>query len=231
MSIEKSDLQQDVRVSYIGEDAILFIFTPATSLFAPLATQQRIWQLFAWLDAQRESLDLQEIVPGMGNLLLRTSHKTLLNKLQDLVLTRWPQLDGKDDYGRVIEIPVHYGASDGPDLEHVAEHCEMSAAQVIERHCQGTYRVYCLGFQPGFAYLGGLDERLYIPRRETPRLAIPAGSVALAGSQTAIYPSASPGGWHIIGHTEVPLFTPSQSPVTLLQIGDTVRFVPIGSAS
>lgn len=229
MNIEKASSQQDVRISFIGEDTLLFVFTPASATFAPLATQQRIWQLYAWLDSQRESLGLLEIVPGMGNLLLRASHKTLLNTLQDLVLTRWPQLSGEDDNGRAVEIPVHYGAADGPDIDTVAEYCGLSVAQLIEQHCQGVYRVYCLGFQPGFAYLGGLNERLYIPRRETPRLAIPAGSVAIAGSQTAIYPSASPGGWHIIGHTEVPLFTPSKSPVTLLQIGDTVRFIPMES--
>lgn len=224
MSIESAGPQHDVRISLVGEDALLFVFTAISASHVPIAIQRRIWQLYAWLDPQRESLGLLEIVPGMGNLLLRASQKTLLNTLQDLVLTHWPQLTDADIEGRTIEIPVHYGGSDGPDIEYVAHCCGITVPQLIERHSQGVYRVYCLGFQPGFAYLGGLDEGLSIPRRETPRLVIPPGSVAIAGTQTAIYPSASPGGWHIIGHTEIPLFTPSQSPATLLQIGDTVRF-------
>ena len=230
MTINSAVSQQDTRVSLIGEDALLFVFTPVNASEVPLATQQRVWQLYAWLDRQRETLGLLEIVPGMGNLLLRATQKTLLNTLQDLVLTRWPQLDGTQIEGRTIEIPVHYGGADGPDIEYVAQHCGISVAQLIKRHTQNSYRVFCLGFQPGFAYLGGLDESLYMPRRETPRVAIPAGSVAIAGAQTAIYPSASPGGWHIIGHSDVTLFAPSQASPTLFQIGDTVRFTNIGEA-
>ncbi len=228
MSIPASDPQQDVRVSLVGEDALLFVFSPITESEAPLEVQRRIWQLYEWLDPQRDALGLLEIVPGMGNLLLRASQKTLLNTLQDLVLTRWPQLNATETEGRTIEIPVYYGGSDGPDIEYVAEQCGISIPALIDAHSNRSYRVYCLGFQPGFAYLGGLDKRLVLPRRETPRLAIAPGSVAIAGKQTAIYPSESPGGWHIIGHTEVSLFTPSKSPITLLQIGDSVRFVPIG---
>ncbi len=228
MSIPPSDRPKDIRVSLVGEDALLFAFTATTAADVPIDVQQRVWQLYGWLDLQREPLGLIEIVPGMGNILIRASQKTLLNTLQDLVLTHWPQLKDIDVQGRTIEIPVSYGGADGPDIDYVAEHCGISIVELIETHCSRTYRVYCLGFQPGFAYLGDLDPRLILPRAKTPRLAIAPGSVAIAGSQTAIYPSESPGGWHIIGHTEVPLFTPTKSPITLLQIGDSVRFVPVG---
>ena len=231
MSTSASQAQHTIQVSLVGEDALLFVFSPITLSEVPLQTQQRIWQLYAWLDPQRSSLGLIEIVPGMGNLLLRATQKTLLNSLQDLVLSHWPQLSDAVTLGRTIEIPVHYGGADGPDIAFVAEQCEMDIPAVIEAHSQRCYHVYCLGFQPGFAYLGDLDKRLELPRRETPRLSIAPGSVAIAGSQTAVYPSASPGGWHIIGYTEIPLFNPSQSPATLLQIGDSVRFVPVGGVT
>ena len=161
----------------------------------------------------------------MGNLLLRASRNTLLNTLRDLVLTRWPQLPEKDVQGRLLEIPVTYGGVHGPDLEAVAARCGISKERFITLHSQAVYRVYCLGFQPGFAYLGGLDPALEVPRLDSPRLSVPAGSVAIAGSQTAVYPTNSPGGWHIIGHTETRMFDPQSEYPSLLLPGDSVRFV------
>lgn len=125
--------------------------------------------------------------------------------------------------GREWRIPVRY---DGPDLPEVAETLRMSADEVIERHSRRPYRVFLLGFVPGFAFLGLLDPDLVLPRRVPPRKRVPAGSVAIAGVQTAVYPIATPGGWHLLGSTSLTLFDPARDPPALLEVGDTVRFEP-----
>jgi KipI family sensor histidine kinase inhibitor len=124
-------------------------------------------------------------------------------------------------------IPVSYGGADGPDLEKVADLAGLSKEAVIELHCGAEYTVAAVGFSPGFPYLLGLPEQLNIPRRETPRLAVPAGSVAIAGGQAGIYPFTSPGGWHVLGKTGGLLFDPNRVPPALLRPGDRVRFEPV----
>ena len=131
------------------------------------------------------------------------------------------------DHSRTVEIALHYGGADGPDLEDVARHTGLTPAEVVERHAAARYLVYFLGFSPGFPYLGGLPPELATPRLAEPRRLIPAGSVAIGGSQTGIYPQASPGGWRIIGRTELRLFDAGANPPALLRMGDVVRFVPL----
>lgn len=128
---------------------------------------------------------------------------------------------------RTVEIPVCYGGICGPDLQEVAQYTGLTADEVIAIHSGATYLVYMLGFAPGFPYLGGLPECLATPRRATPRLQIPSGSVGIAGQQTGVYPLPTPGGWQLIGRTPVRLFQPLDDPPTMLQPGDQVRFVPI----
>jgi inhibitor of KinA len=128
---------------------------------------------------------------------------------------------------RTMEIPVRYGGADGPDLEEVAALNHLSAEEVIAIHSGAEYLVHFLGFSPGFPYLGGMPESIAAPRLETPRRSVPAGSVAIGGRQTGIYPTASPGGWRIIGRTPLRLFQPEADPPVLLQMGDHVRFVPV----
>jgi KipI family sensor histidine kinase inhibitor len=142
-------------------------------------------------------------------------------------------LDGVDvdrDAGErpadTIEIPVRYGGEDGPDLDVVAERCALTPAQVIELHASETYLAYMLGFAPGFAYLGELPAALELPRRDTPRQRVPAGSVAIAGRQTAVYPAPTPGGWHLLGRTDVTVWDATRTPPALIQPGTAVRFVP-----
>ncbi|HQZ39424.1 MAG TPA: 5-oxoprolinase subunit PxpB [Vicinamibacterales bacterium] len=127
---------------------------------------------------------------------------------------------------RVHEIPVEYGGAAGPDLEAVAAFAGCSTNEVVERHAAAIYRVYTLGFVPGFAYLGGVDRRIAAPRRRVPRERVPAGSVGIAGEQTGVYPLATPGGWQIIGRTSEVLFDAARTPANLLAPGDAVRFVP-----
>lgn len=132
-----------------------------------------------------------------------------------------------DDTGvpGIIEIPVSYGGESGPDLGAVAQHAGLDEAEAIARHSSAEYRVAMLGFAPGFAYLLGLDHALHTPRRASPRTRVPAGSVAIGGAQTGIYPRASPGGWQVIGRTELRLFDPQHDPPALLTPGMRVRFV------
>lgn len=131
---------------------------------------------------------------------------------------------------RIVDIPVCYGGAYGPDLDAVAHYTGLTPEEVVRRHTAGEYAVYMIGFLPGFPYLGGLDERLATPRRGTPRLVVPAGSVGIAGAQTGVYPLESPGGWQLIGRTPIRLFRPEADSVSLLQAGDRVRFTAIGAA-
>jgi KipI family sensor histidine kinase inhibitor len=128
---------------------------------------------------------------------------------------------------RQIDIPVCYEHDYSPDIALLAKHCQLTIEQVIERHSRTHYTVYFLGFKPGFAYLGDLDASLHMPRKSTPRLTVPAGSVGIGGAQTGIYPQTTPGGWQIIGRTPLRLFDPTKDSPCLLQPGDTIRFVPI----
>lgn len=126
--------------------------------------------------------------------------------------------------GREVEIPVNYT---GEDLEEVAAYCGLKVEEVIQIHSATEYVVAMMGFRPGFPYLLGLDSRLTVPRRSSPRLRVPKGSVAIGGQQTGIYPGESPGGWHIIGYTSEVLFEVNRTPPNLLETGDVVRFRPV----
>jgi len=128
---------------------------------------------------------------------------------------------------RLLEIPVCYGEELGPDLAEVAKLHEITPDAVIQLHVSAIYRVYFLGFAPGFAYLGELPEALTTPRLATPRKSVPAGSVGIAGSQTGVYPIATPGGWRLLGRTPLAMFQPNRANMSLLLTGDRVRFTPI----
>lgn len=131
---------------------------------------------------------------------------------------------------REIEIPVCYGDELGPDLDDVAKRHGLTAADVVRLHSGAIYRVYMVGFMPGFAYLGGLPEAIATPRRSTPRTAVPAGAVGIGGRQTGVYPLVSPGGWNLIARTPLAVFDIARQPATLLATGDRVRFRAITAA-
>ena len=128
---------------------------------------------------------------------------------------------------RIIDIPVCYENGLGPDIEYVAEHAGLTVEEVIKIHSSEPYLIYMLGFQPGFPYLGGLDERIHTPRLETPRLKLEAGSVGIGGKQTGLYPMESPGGWRIIGLTPVRCYNPDSSTPIPYRAGDYIKFVPV----
>jgi len=190
-----------------------------------LPTNRRLHALAEWL---RSRPGLGEAVPGYATLLvhynpLYFTYAELLGLVQR-GLSLAAQMATAPP--RRVDIPVRYGGEHGPDLEFVAQHCGLSPEEVIRRHSQVEYVVYFLGFTPGFPYLGGLDPSIAAPRLESPRLRIPAGSVGIAANQTGVYPLESPGGWRIIGRTDVPLFNPFHLPPALLAPGDGVRFIP-----
>ena len=171
-----------------------------------------------------------EAVPAYTSLLvhydpLRLDFSEVVKQIEDIL----PRLEmaAAQSTARLVEIPVTYGGEYGPDLETVAIARGLSPEAVIQIHSQTEYLVYMIGFTPGFPYLGGLDERIATPRRESPRTLVPAGSVGIAGQQTGIYPLDSPGGWQILGRTPLDLFDPTREPPSLLTPGDRVRFVPV----
>lgn len=134
------------------------------------------------------------------------------------------------EQGRIFQIPVCYGEDLGEDLSFVAANAGLTPEQVIELHSGRDYLIYMLGFLPGFAYLGGLDSRLFTPRLEIPRTCIPAGSVGIGGEQTGIYPLDSPGGWRLIGRTPLRPYDPDRSDPILYRAGDSIRFFPVSRA-
>lgn len=167
-----------------------------------------------------------ETVPAFASLLifydpLVTEYDAVAAAVQKLAQV--PGSDTAAEEGRLVEIPVCYGGTFGPDLPFVAEHAGLMEKEVIELHAGREYRIYMLGFLPGFPYLGGLDERLFTLRLASPRTAIPAGSVGIGGEQTGVYPIASPGGWQLIGRTPLKLFDPSVGRLPYAA-GDRIRF-------
>ena len=187
---------------------------------------QRLHQILA-----RENLyGVVETVPAYGSLLvvydpLQAAPEALAQQIEDLC--DFDDADQPGELPRLIEVPVIYGGEDGPDLDGVAAYHELTIEEVIRLHSGTVYRVYMIGFTPGFPYMGQLPQALDTPRRETPRTHIPKGSVAIAQRQTGIYPVVSPGGWQIIGRTPLELFDPLQNKPSLLGMGDEVRFTSI----
>ncbi len=172
---------------------------------------------------------IKDLIPSYRSLLvqydpLNLSAETLVKSLRKELAGIGPAIS---ETGRTITIPVYYGGSFGPDLAEVAEYHGMTPAEVIALHAAVTYRVYMIGFSPGFPFLGGLDPRLYTPRKKTPREKVPAGSVGIANQQTGIYSLDSPGGWRLIGRTPIKLFDLSREEPLLLGVGDRVLFQPI----
>ncbi|WP_033425401.1 5-oxoprolinase subunit PxpB [Arsukibacterium perlucidum] len=136
----------------------------------------------------------------------------------------------KQPVGRRIELPVYYSEQSGPDLALIAKTKQLSVAEVIQLHQQQVYRVYAIGFAPGFAYLGEVAEQLAMPRLQSPRARVPRGAVAIADRQTAVYPAVSPGGWNLIGLCPTPMFQPHNQPSMPVAVGDEVQFVAISKA-
>lgn len=175
---------------------------------------------------------ISAVAPAIVSLLvcfdpLQLSHAAVVTRLRTLLTT--PSSDGSAP-GRVVHITVRYGGEDGPDLEEVAATLGLTPAEVVAAHTAQPLRVMMIGFAPGFPYLGPLPPALHLPRRATPRTAVPPGSVAIAAGLSGIYPAQLPGGWHLIGRVALRLFDPGTEPPALLAPGDLVQFAAAGSS-
>ena len=178
---------------------------------------------------ERRPEGLREFTMGYGSVLLECADDGEAaarwgQRVLPGLIEAWRSLDLEDAATRTVEIPAIY---DGEDLAEVARRTGLGVEEVIKCHSGRDYRVWMLGFAPGFPYLGVLDKVLHLPRRDSPRARIAAGSVAIAGVQTGIYPSESAGWWHILGRTVRRMFDPGRAEPFLLRPGDTVRFVPV----
>jgi KipI family sensor histidine kinase inhibitor len=214
------------RIQYLGDASLVVTFGDDFSA----STNERVMRAAASLGASPLTTAATDIVPGISSLAVHFGHAVELDAVAEEIRTRLSADDGAGGTraldGRVHEIEVRYGGDSGPDLGDVAAFAGISETEVIERHAARTYRVYMLGFLPGFAYLGQVDPSIAAPRRSSPRQAVPAGSVGIAGLQTGVYPQVSPGGWQLIGRTSAAMFDTAAGR-SLLQPGERVRFVPV----
>lgn len=177
---------------------------------------------------------LIDIVPSYTSILVTFDLVAIglrdFSRMLKQVLDRAEQMQHQANQSPMIELPVYYGPEVSLDAEDISRHTGLDFEQIIEIHASTVYRVYAIGFAPGFAYLGNTDSRISIPRKQTPRAKVPKGSLALADRQTAIYPKASPGGWQIIGRTPVELIDFERDNLTMFEMGARVKFNPITRA-
>ena len=231
-----------VAITPFGDAAILITLKApvgdrtASADAAELALAGRAQAIAAILDEARAARGLGRAIPAAASVLL--PFDPLAFELDDAIglgrraaeradAMTGPDLASAGDDRPAIEVPVRYGGGDGPDLAAVAEHAGLTPAEVVDLHAGARYRVLFLGFAPGFGYLGGVPEAIATPRRPSPRDRVPAGSIGIAGRQSAIYPRSMPGGWQLIGRTELVLFDPARPEPALLRPGAIVRFVPV----
>jgi KipI family sensor histidine kinase inhibitor len=211
-----------MNVSRYGEEGIRILFGEKIDL----EIHERVRRYYFFL----KSLQLEEItdiIPSFRSCLIlfdrkKTSCEALTASLREKEFLI-AHIDIPEP--KTCEVPVEYGGESGFDIDFVASHTGLSEDEIIEIHTSVTYKVFAVGVLPGFPYLGILDQRLYVPRLETPRLRVPEGSVGLAQLQTGIYPFESPAGWRIIGRTNKKLFDYNKEPYSIFQIGDKVRFI------
>jgi inhibitor of KinA len=197
-----------------------------------LAVNQRVHALASLIEAS--SIDgIIETIPAYATLLVHydpliLSFTQIKNHLWARI-ARVEEIDSRKP--RRVEVPVRYGGEYGPDLEFVASHCGLQVEDVIRIHSERTYMIYMMGFTPGFPYMGKVDDAIVMSRLETPRTHVPAGTVAIAGSQTGIYSIDSPGGWRLIGRTSLKLFAPETESPFLFSPGDEVKFIVENNSS
>lgn len=193
--------------------------------------------LIAFIQQAKEALaqafgeELIDSVASYQSLLLcfsplcQTAPNRRLQKAQDIIKALSPA--SQNQSSKTLELPVYYGPEAGADFNDVCQKLNLKSDELIRTHSSKDYDVYALGFSPGFAFMGLLDESLHLPRLDEPRKTIPKGSVAIAKNQTTVYPSTSPGGWRLIGRCPLALFDANKTPASLLAVGNKVRFVPI----
>jgi KipI family sensor histidine kinase inhibitor len=205
-------------ISLLGTTALLFEAPGETSL----DTQRLIWALAREVETWPE---VREAVPGMNNLLVAfAGPPPRLGPVTERLQASWAAIEPLPLDGRVIELPVIYGGEGGPHMADVVAHTGLRVDEIVGIHSAPLYPVYALGSHPGYCYLGGMDPRIATPRRKSPVLKIPGGSVSIGGFQTGVSASDGPSGWNTIGSTSMCFFDPAADPPALLQPGDSIRF-------
>ena len=218
-------MENSVRFLFSGDSALVIEFGNEISV----DINKKIRKMMD--DIKKENIDgIVELVPTYCSLLinydvLKIDYNTLVEKLKTFLNNDLETAEGEEV--TLVEIPTLYNDEVGPDLSYIAEHNKLSKEEVIKIHTGTDYLVYMLGFMPGFTYLGGMSEKIATPRLESPRLQIYPGSVGIAGKQTGMYPSMSPGGWRIIGRTPLKLYNPDSDTPVYISSGDYVRYVSI----
>ena len=207
-----------------GEDAMMLYLGEETSP----ETAARVQAATAAVE-RALGIDLVDLVPSYASLLIiydpwRTDHLDVAHRVREALATL---RNTAATSGGSVVLPVYYDSEVGADLASLAQRAGLSIEEVIALHSGTEYRVYAIGFAPGFAYLGQVDERIAAPRLATPRQKVPRGAVAIADRQTAIYPAVSPGGWNLIGRCPVRMFDPDSEPSMPVAVGDRVRFEPV----
>jgi len=215
-----------VNIHVAGENALIIYFGDKTDPKISAQVQQAVDLLSVTLKDR-----LIDLVPSYASLLvvfdpLRCDHLAVRKMIRE-ALQAISLKNDRPSEGKVIELPVYYSLESGPDLAIISERTGLSIDEIIAIHQQGEYLVYAIGFAPGFAYLGEVDERIASPRLATPRLKVPRGAVGIADRQTAVYPAVSPGGWNLIGLCPERMFNPETQPTMPVQVGDRVKFKAI----
>lgn len=219
-----------IRLEVAGENALMLYFSDKGQESSVITSSiNSNVQQAAQLIRQHFSVEIIDLIPSYASILvvfnlLEIDHYHLRNKLKRL-LQQCGNASNKQ--GRLIELPAYYSLESGMDLQRIAKHAKLTVGQVISLHQAQEYRVYAIGFAPGFAYLGEVDERIAMARLTTPRLKVPKGAIAIADRQTAVYPAQSPGGWNIIGLCPLDMFNAQAEPTMPVEVGDRVKFVAI----
>tara|TARA_B100001029_G_scaffold151996_1_gene134824 strand:- start:12011 stop:12679 length:669 start_codon:yes stop_codon:yes gene_type:complete len=222
-------MKEFFQINFHGDSTIVIefgkdidVYTNKLVQFVFSKTEKRLYK----------NLFIKDIYPTYKSLVinydnLTIDYQALKKKIESLIFEIIDNYDKNVSNDKVLEIPVKYGGEFGPDLKIMSKKLNISEESIINIHSSAIYRIYMIGFMPGFPYLGGLDERISFPRLSTPRIKVPAGSVGIAGKQTGIYPFESPGGWNIIGRTELSLFDVDANPPSLLSNISQLRFVKL----
>ncbi|UTW14387.1 5-oxoprolinase subunit PxpB [Marinobacterium rhizophilum] len=181
---------------------------------------------------RRELADVViDLVPSYTSILLsfdlRRIDRLGMQSRLGILLQQLERAEDTPPVAREVVLPVYYGPEVALDMAEICQHLGLSADEVVDLHSRLSYRVYAIGFSPGFAFLGNTDPRLCMPRKATPRLKVPSGSLGIADNQTAIYPSVTPGGWQLIGRTPRPMIDWNSASLALVEVGDRVRFEPV----
>ena len=219
--------QVQYHLTIAGENALMLYFDQRIDPAISALVQQACALIKAEL-----AEDVIDILPSYASVLvIFNPFSTDLYRVQAQLQHCLAKLQTGNSYsGKVVELPVYYSEESGLDLALIAETKHISIDEVIQRHQAISYRVYAIGFAPGFAYLGEVDPLLQMPRLATPRAKVPRGAVAIADRQTAVYPASSPGGWNLIGLCPTRMFNPQAEPAMPVAVGDEVRFVAIDKA-